>query len=378
MEQSIVTKRNVKANKNMISAQKAAKKYYKDKLFAKKNHETKAVIRKVVDLNLIGSKDLTTDSKLLNLGMNQSFTRETLIQLCESLSLTGRSGNGFLVADKLKAYKDQRGILLINGVECDPGLIHDAWIYRNQLIKIQQGTEILQRAFGFQEIILATKEPLREGIFKYKQVKIRDRFPMGYENYLIKTVLGTQVPQGKRAADMGILVMNIQTVLAIAEAVNNRASAYTKWITVADMRSAKAYAVKVELRKDIMALIKQVFPRESFSKEEIFVGGGALSCHELKRDEVITDTTSFVAVGSMPDYSKAKNCARCGKCSKNCPAGVDVLNIIQYIQKHGKENSQACKVYHPERCISCGACTYGCLAGKDVRGSVAWAKGENI
>lgn len=33
MEQSIITKGSVKANKNMRSAQKAARKYYKDKIF---------------------------------------------------------------------------------------------------------------------------------------------------------------------------------------------------------------------------------------------------------------------------------------------------------------------------------------------------------
>lgn len=383
MEQSIVTRRSVKANKNMKRAQKIAKKYYKDKVFSKesfvkKNGEIKAVIKKVVDINLIGSKDLTNYSKVTNIENNQSLTRKNLIELCESLSLTGRSGNGFLVADKLKAYQSQKGILLINGVECDPGLIHDAWLYRNQLAKVQQGAGILQKALGLKKVILATKEPIRKGEFKYSQIRIKDQFPMGYENYLIKTVLGMEVPQGKRAADIGILVMNLQTVLAIAEAVNNRASAHTKWITVADMRSAKAYAVKVELGKDIMEIIRQVFQTEVFNKEEVFAGGGALNCHKLKKDEEIIDTTSFVAIGSMPDYLKAKNCVKCGKCSRKCPAGVAVLKIIQYVQKYGKVNREACQIYHPEKCIGCGACTYGCGAGKDVRGIVRWAKGENI
>ncbi|WP_054742135.1 4Fe-4S dicluster domain-containing protein [Cellulosilyticum ruminicola] len=353
-------------------------KYFSKENIAKKNHETKAVIRKAIDIHLINSKDLTTYSNLSNEEINQSLTREKLIELCESLRLTGRSGNGFLVADKLKAYKSQKGILLINGVECDPGLIHDAWLYRNQLAKVQQGADILQKALGFEKVILATKEPIREGKFKYSQIKIRDQFPMGYENYLIKTVLGRKVPQGKRATDMGILVMNLQTVLAIVEAVNNRASAYTKWITIADMRSAKAYAVKVELGKDIMEIIKQVFRTQVFSKGEVFAGEGALNCHELEKDEVITDTTSFVAIGSMPNYSKAKKCVKCGKCSRKCSAGVEVLNIIQHVQKYGKVNRQACQSYHPEKCIGCGACTYGCGAGKDVRGIVGWAKGENI
>jgi len=61
--------------------------------------------------------------------------KEDLISLCEVHDFTGRSGNGFKTETKLKEYHAENGLLLVNGVECDPRLCHDAWIYRNMFYR---------------------------------------------------------------------------------------------------------------------------------------------------------------------------------------------------------------------------------------------------
>jgi Na+-translocating ferredoxin:NAD+ oxidoreductase RnfC subunit len=40
--------------------------------------------------------------------------------------------------------------LIINGVECDPGLVHDRWLIEHHMHEIEQGAEILKRLINIQ------------------------------------------------------------------------------------------------------------------------------------------------------------------------------------------------------------------------------------
>ena len=183
----IVNKHSVARNKGLKRVQRKSRRYYQEKLFQKAGNAPKARIGKFCDLSRIEYK-IISDTEFQ--GMKKvKLPKEELIHLCEKSSLTGRSGNGFLVSKKLEALHKRAGILIINAVECDPGLATDSWLYRNRREWIEYGAELLKDALCLGKIILATKESIQkiEGI---EQLKVPDRFPMGYENYLIKLYVG--------------------------------------------------------------------------------------------------------------------------------------------------------------------------------------------
>lgn len=302
-------------------------------------------------------------------------SKEELIALCREGGLTGRSGNGFDVSRKLEAFHKESGTLIINAVECDPGLVTDSWLYRNKQSFIQQGAMIIKNALCLDQVILATKEPLNR-IDEIQQVKVIDRFPMGYENYLIKYVLGITIANNELPQDKGILVLNVQTVIAIAELTRNVMAGHYKYITVANLFTAEAKVVRVRIGDRVQEIVKSCFPQSVRNTKHIYAGGGAFSCHKVTEGEQIQDTTGYIAIGEMPNYEEAGKCKGCGGCTKNCPAGVVVHKIIQHVDKNGMNMASNCKEFNPTACIGCGACTYGCVAGKDVREVVKWAKME--
>ena len=178
MENScLVNKNSVKKNKELKSAQKKARKYYQEKLFEKAPNATKAKIRKIADLSEVEYKAV---SELERSGDNikTELSRDELISLCRGGNLTGRSGNGFETYRKLEAFHKDSGTLIINAVECDPGLVSDSWLYRNKQNLVIQGAEIIKNALGTNKVILATKDSLMQ-LGKIKQIKVIDRFPMG-------------------------------------------------------------------------------------------------------------------------------------------------------------------------------------------------------
>jgi len=375
MENScVVNKQSVTKNKALRRAQKGAREYYKERLFQKAANAPKVRIGKLADLNHVGYK-VISDVELAD-DIKGSLSRDELIQLCKESCLTGRSGNGFEVSRKMEKLHKNNGILIINAVECDPGLVTDSWLYRNKKYHIEQGAKLLKEALDLDNVILATKEPL-EDIYGVQQKKVIDRFPMGYEKYLIKHVLGIEISNDELPQDKGIIVMNLQTVIAIAELRQNKTAGQYRYITVHNICAAETKVARVHIGERVDTVAAECFYQNEIKNYHIYAGSGAFHCHKSTRGEIITDTTGYIAIGEMPLYEEAGKCKGCGVCTRNCPAGVIVHKLIKYVDANGMNEIKKGDFFNVSACIGCGACTYGCRAGKDVRKVVKWVKESN-
>lgn len=377
----LVNKKTVSANRELKQAQKSAKRYYEEGYLARilarlarKNHKLpRAKVRKFTKLEKVLFQEYKLSSRTVGIETT-AFNREELIALCKKTELRGQSGNGFLTYKKLERFTAKNGVLLINGVECDPGLVQDAWIYQNYLEQVEQGAKLVMHAMGITKAVLATKEPLqKKKSAALTQVKVIDRFPMGYENALIKEVLAIDILEGKHPVDYGILVMNIQTVFAIGQIASDETVAHERYITVANISKAKTIVTKVALGDSISDIAKFFFTEEEKKRKQIYVGSGAMNVHIAKKDEKVADETFYIAIGNAPDYENSSKCKGCGACSRNCPAGVTVHKIVKATE-NGSINTSVAKANCADLCINCGACTYGCPAGKDVRKVVKCAQ----
>jgi len=371
----VVNKKCVRKNKALKAAQKSAKKYYPRRGVSKGPGTTKAKIRKLADLNQVEYKWIAGEA--VSGDVNTDISKAELISLCESAKLTGRSGNGFPLAQKLAAFNQDGGTLIINGVECDPGLVTDSWIYRNKLEMVGLGAQAIKNALGLNRVVLATKEVLNCSC-DLEQVCVIDRFPMGYENYLIQYVTGVQLSPGELPQNRGILVMNLQSVLAVAECLSNPNAGQYKYITVANLFTGSAVVCQVKRDDEVNHVVNECFAPGELEQGKIYAGGGAFNAHQAVTGETISDSIGYIALGQMPDYAAAGNCKGCGACTKKCPAQVSVHKLVQYKEKNPNALASDCKEFNVTACVGCGTCTYGCMAGKDVREIVLWAKSNSL
>lgn len=369
MELAIINKYTVKKNVSMKNAQKEAKKYY-GVTFGK---APKAKINKIVSIHtasLVASKENTLSQEEKE--RTKTYNVDSVIQRLLEVKLTGLSGDDFLTANKLEAFRKadvDKKYLIINGVECDPGLVHDGWLIRHKLGKIKKGIEVLRQCFVFEKVILASKMKLDINEDSFETKKVPNRYPMGYEKLLIQNVLGVRLSADSIPVQKGILVLNVQTVLAIGQIVLEDAKADNRYLTVADTESGEAVIVQAQVGSKVKDIIDSVYPSDSSRK--VYTGGGVMLCHEAGADETVKLTTNFIGYGECPDYKKAQSCKHCGACVSKCPMGVMVSKVVQ-----AKENDMLadCAGYHVDLCVGCGACTYVCSAQKDVRAIVAEAK----
>ncbi|MBE5961289.1 MAG: 4Fe-4S dicluster domain-containing protein [Lachnospiraceae bacterium] len=336
-----------------------------------------------------------------------------MIAMTEQQGLKGMSGNGFPVAKKLQTFLKARkgkGILIVNAMECDPGLLHDEWILKNKEAEVWMGIDYLKQAFGFERIIIAVKmksrsarkskendtfrrrkrrvrakgekiegsesvsestvcnafknempyaaEKTRRDMLAALKHEVQGRYPMGEEHFLIKELLGVSMNPDDIPARRGILVMNVQTVFQIGRMVNGL-DTKGHYVTLANLMTGEAKVAYVMPEERIIPLLKAVYPGYG----TYYAGHGVLAAHKVSEEETFCDTIGFAAIGGETGISDQNLCKKCGACARKCPMGISVKNIV--LARQDDRNADVSK-FHPELCMHCGSCTFYCHASKNV------------
>lgn len=350
----IITKSYVKRNEKIKKVQKENKSKYLRKIFAYPKASITKVITENGYIDMVG-KEEQPETKVIE--------KNELLKAIEENELTGMSGNGFPTYKKLKsviASTAENRILIINGAECDPGLIHDEWLIRNRLEDIIFGSKLVSEMIQASETFLAIK--LKNEAIEGINVKILpDRYPMGQERILIKQVLNVEVSKNEIPAKKGILVINVQTVIMIAEIAKGKFSKGSRYITVADYTAGQAKVVRVDYGMKAQEVLQHILGRQD--NKGMYAGGGVMGAHRLEHNEMITPLTNFVGYGADIGYNNDSRCKGCGNCTRNCPMGIKVHKVVDDYAKNKNIDMQK---YELEKCINCGTCTFLCQAGKNI------------
>ena len=301
-------------------------------------------------------------------------TSEELLTCLERNGVFGFGGAGFPTSRKIRAVLDTKmkeRVLLVNAVECDPGLLHDRWLLCNRMDEVADGISLLRSIIGFDTVTLAVHSG--QTVVPPASVRLYDaigKYPAGAERLLISAVLGRTLHPDEPPATQGVLVLNIQTVLAIHRAVRLNEKADTRFLTVADVDGSRGAIVKVSLGMrvfDMPDALRQKCPSlaQSLNPARMFAGGGMMQAWHVDETDVVDTAVNFVGSGRMPRFKESPQCSRCGRCGQVCPAHLPVADLVRLASENRAVEVAA---LHPERCMSCGSCSVVCLAGMDLTG----------
>ena len=186
---------------------------------------------------------------------------------------------------------------------------------------------------------------------------MRDWYPAGAEKILIKDVLGIGLKPDEIPSECGILVLNVQTVLSLRDAVYGDKPADTRYITAADLGTHRGTVVRVRLGDSVAGTAAKVLP----NAVNVYVGGGAMSAHLSDDGAVIDEKTNFIAVGPVSGFREAL-CSRCNLCSACCPAGLPVQELARLMDAG---NGSKAAALGARACLECNLCSAVCPAGRD-------------
>lgn len=323
-------------------------------------------IKPVVAAAQRGTELVDLSGKISSTGCSPQYLgKENILERIRDNEVFGMGGGGFPLADKLDTVirsGAKEKYIIINGMECDPGLFHDKWLMKNKAQEIAKGAIVLDKLAEFKTIYCVTKETegftLPEPVIMYR---LPDRYPYGAERILIEKLLGIRIPENSNPAQYGVLVLNLQTVLYAYEAACCNEKADTRLISVADLFEGTGLVTKVRLGDHISDIVERTVGNKGIT----FAGGGIMQAHAASEDEVIGKSTNFIAVGMLPRYKESTQCINCGLCRMCCPMGLDVRRIAELVDKGKLLEAQAC---NSGSCLNCGICSYVCLAGRNLSG----------
>jgi electron transport complex protein RnfC len=205
-----------------------------------------------------------------------------------------------------------------------------------------------------------------------KVVPLKPKYPQGCEKQLISSITGREVPSGGLPHDIGCLVNNVDTVIAIQRAVVRGRPLMRKVVTVTGDAVNKTGNFKVRLGMSYRELIEMVggFKEEPY---KMISGGPMMGVAMFSLDVPVVKTSSAIIcmTKKMAEMPPERNCIRCGKCVSICPAGLLPLDLNYYAVKSDMLNFEK---ENGLDCIECGSCSYVCPSKRHIAQSIRSAR----
>ncbi|MFZ2147335.1 MAG: electron transport complex subunit RsxC [Sedimentisphaerales bacterium] len=314
-------------------------------------------------------------------------------QICEAVreaGIVGMGGAGFPTRVKIEPNpRLPKDMLIINGCECEPYITCDYRIMLELTDKIIAGVKLARRASGCSRTIIGIEDNKPEAIeamnqalkrFKnsggIKVVPVKTKYPQGGERQLIKAILKKNVPTGGIPPMIGVVVLNVATVAAIAEAVISNLPLTHRIVTVTGEAIARPGNYNVPIGMSVENLI-EFCGGVTQKSAKVVLGGPMMGIAIADLKTPITKTTNAITVLTKEQIGRAKfarrqtACIRCGRCLEVCPENLNPTKIAHAVKYNLLDVAER---YYMSACIECGCCSYVCPANIEITGYIKTGK----
>lgn len=315
-----------------------------------------------------------------------NFSIEQLLEKIKAAGIVGMGGATFPTHVKLTPGKNKIDTLVVNGAECEPYLTIDHRLMLEKTEDILEGVRILKKITGAEKVVIGIEEnklnaieTLTEAVKddpKIEVAALRTRYPQGGEKQLIEAVTGREVPSGGLPLDIGVVVMNVSTTLAVYEAVAFDKPLIERGLTYTGLEVPGRGNYKVRIGAPISSLVEEFGIPEKHGS--IICGGPMMGLEVTDLNLPVTKGTSgIVVLQPKQDYEvNHYPCIRCGHCVMVCPIGLQATVIADLVDNNRVEDAVANGLLD---CIECGSCSFACpstipLVGLMRFGKVVWRK----
>ncbi len=176
--------------------------------------------------------------------------------------------------------------------------------------------------------------------------------------------------------DVGCLVQNVGTALAVYNAVIERKPLIERVLTVTGEGIKEPKNLLVRIGTPVKDIIEYCGGLNENSGRIIF--GGPMMGLPLYTDTVpVIKGTSGILI--LPEektiWQETKECIRCAKCVDGCPMFLVPAEIYKFVRAG---NFDLAEDWNVMNCIECGTCAYDCPSRIDLVHYFKYAKSEII
>lgn len=336
--------------------------------------------RRVVTGDLVTSIVVENDGKYEEVSYGpvkplEELTKEEIIGLVREAGVVGMGGAGFPTHVKLSPKEPEKiEYIIANCAECEPYLTSD---YRRMLEepeKIVSGMKVILRLFDHAKGILAVEDNKPDCVELLKKLTadepditvkaLKTKYPQGAERQLIYAVTGRAINSGMLPADAGCIVDNVDTVVAVNQAVREGRPLMHRIVTVTGDAIADPRNFIVRIGTNYHELVEEAggFKTEP---EKIVSGGPMMGFALFGLDVPTTKTSSALLCMTEDEVSRYEPsaCINCGRCVEVCPGRVLPSKLADFAENGDDEKFLA---YNGMECCECGCCSYVCPAKRPL------------
>lgn len=299
---------------------------------------------------------------------------------------------------------DEVCAIIAHGIGSEPyNISQNILLGGKNTLHLIEGIRILHKIMPKAKVYLAlnssqkkTLEEVNKLTSQYDWLEVcalEPKYPQGYDEMLVPTLLKQKFPYGYSAANIGAVILNLQAVLQAYEAVVEGRPLIERTIALC----GPAFSEPVHIKARIGAALKDIVgTRVKEGVSPRFVLNSLLTGVELKDLSLPIDKTysqiialpenrkreflSFMRPGLRRDsysraflskaFSRAKKtcetnkhgeerpCISCNYCEEVCPVAIIPHLLSKYVQRNIiDETMMNLRIFN---CIECGLCSYVC------------------
>lgn len=303
----------------------------------------------------------------------EELNAEEILGYIREAGIVGMGGAAFPTHVKLSP-KDPQAIqyVIANCSECEPYLTSDYRRLMEEPERIVLGLNIVLKLFPNATGLFGVEDNKMDAAVKLRaltqddpRLKVcicKSKYPQGAERQLIKALTGRELNSTKLPADVGCIVLNVDTLYSITRAVCEGRPLLHRIVTVTGDAIEKPQNFAVRIGTSYEELVEQA---GGFAKEPVrIVSGGPMMGNALPDLKVPVMKASSALLCMTRDeieqYSPTA-CIRCGRCLDACPERLMPTNLAELALRWDREGFLK---LNGMECIECGSCSYVCPAGR--------------
>lgn len=342
--------------------------------------------RPAVTITVEGDEWIPEVDRTPELKKDFALSGEEIIAKVNEAGIVGLGGATFPSHVKLSIPKGKKAdVLIINGVECEPYLTSDHRLMLEKADELMIGILLLKKALGVERALIGIENNKPDAIAHLKKVAsnyqgievhaLKVKYPQGGEKQLIKALINREVPSGSLPIDVGTVVHNVGTALAVYEAVQKNKPLVERVVTITGKSLQKTGNYMVRIGTPISKLIDAAggLPTDT---AKVVNGGPMMGKAISSFDAPVTKGTSGVILFPEKESKRGEiqpACIRCGKCISACAMGLEPYLLIRLSQRKMTEKLEVERVLD---CMECGSCSYVCPANLALLDYIRLAKGD--
>lgn len=309
---------------------------------------------------------------------------EELKEKIKAAGIVGLGGAAFPTAVKLSPPKEKPiDVVIINGAECEPYLTADYRLMMEKPKEIVEGLKILMKVLGVTKGYVGIENNKPDAVVKMSEavkgeagievMALEVKYPQGAEKMLIKAVAGREVPARGLPMDVGAVVQNVGTALAIYEAARYGKPLIERVVTVTGEGIKEPKNLMARVGTKISELIEECGGLKD-DVAKVVAGGPMMGFALSSLDVPVTKGTSGILVLPEEGVVHAEDygpCIRCGRCIDICAMGL-MPSMLSILSEKGMY--EEAKEYNLFDCFECGSCAFVCPSKRPIVQLVRLAK----